>query len=386
MTFPAAALSLPTHAPGEPARFDIYAQVHKGLRAFLSDTLAELGRVDCGDDQALERALGQLDHLLDFCAGHLDKENRYVHAALEARQPGAGQRIANEHSEHVAAIDRLRAAAERLARSSPAERVQPADRLYRQLAVFVAENLEHMEVEESSHNALLWDNYSDAELGELHATMVAATSPEDLALNARWLAPSLRPAELAVLLRGVQASMPAEVFGSVVALVRPHLGAAAWQRLAGTLGLTDPTHSDSAAEIARRFVEATFVRFNADAAIDLITPDFLAHPWRALGLPAGPAGVRAVTAGFGAAFDEVSVTPLDCLVDGDRVALRYVYAGRHVGPLFGIAATGRPFRFEGIAILRLAGGKVAEFWREEDMPGLQRQLGAASLIAIEAGT
>lgn len=133
--------------------------------------------------------------------------------------------------------------------------------------------------------------------------------------------------------------------------------------------------------VVERFIYAAFVRFDADAAARLITADFVSHPWAGLGAPAGPAGVHAIVPFFRTAFDEVSATVLDRLVDGDRVALRYVYAGRHVGDLFGIPATGRHFRIEGIAILRLEDARVAEYWREEDMLGLQRQLGVASLLA-----
>jgi predicted ester cyclase len=139
-------------------------------------------------------------------------------------------------------------------------------------------------------------------------------------------------------------------------------------------------HADT--RVVERFIDAVFVRFDADAAARLITPDFVSHPWAALGAPAGPAGVHAIVPFFRTAFGEVSATVLDRLVDGDRVALRYAYAGRHVGDLFGIPATGRHFRMEGIAILRLEDGRVAEYWREEDMLGLQRQLGVASLLAV----
>ena len=133
---------------------------------------------------------------------------------------------------------------------------------------------------------------------------------------------------------------------------------------------------------AERFIDAVFVRFDANAAVQLVTPDFVSHPWAALGAPPGPAGVHAMVPFFKTAFAEVRVTVLDRLADGDRIALRYAYAGRHVGDLFGLPATGRSFSIEGIAIIRIANGRVSEYWREEDMLGLQRQLGVASLLAI----
>jgi len=49
--------------------------------------------------------------------------------------------------------------------------------------------------------------------------------------------------------------------------------------------------------------------------------------------------------------------------------------------LFGMAPTRRAFEIAGIAIMRIdADGRIAEFWREEDMLTLQRQLGLASML------
>ena len=141
------------------------------------------------------------------------------------------------------------------------------------------------------------------------------------------------------------------------------------------LAPTPPTN----AQLVQRFADAVFLRFDAAAAAQLVTPDFVAHPWGPLGVPPGPAGIGPVVAVFRAAFDQVRLMIDDVLADGDRVAIRYRYAGRHCGDLFGIPATGRSFEMAGILLARVSQGRVAEYWREEDMLGLQRQLGLASL-------
>jgi hypothetical protein len=101
--------------PGAPlqhgGRFDLYGQVHKGLRAFMCATLVELGRLDGGNDQEVKRVLDQLDELLDLCLGHIGKEDIYVHAAMQARSANAALQVAGEHEEHAIAIEGLRAAA-----------------------------------------------------------------------------------------------------------------------------------------------------------------------------------------------------------------------------------------------------------------------------------
>jgi ketosteroid isomerase-like protein len=347
-------------------RFDLYGQVHKGLRAFMCDTLVELGKLDSGNDHEVKRVLDQLDELLDYCISHIAKEDTYVHAAMQARDPNSIQIVSAEHKEHAAAIEQLRVAAHAVACAGAVSREGAAGRLYSAFSRFVAENLEHMHLEESKHNAFLWAHFSDEELADIYGAIMAATSSADMALGARWIVPFLTPSERAALIEGLRATMPGEVFDAVYAIIRPHLPRA---EQAPTLN----------AQIVQRFVEAVFLRFDADEAARLATADFIAHPWAPLGVPPGPAGIGPVVAAFRTAFDQVRVTLDDVLADGDRVAIRYRYAGRHCGDLFGIPATGRNFDMAGILVARVAHGKVAEYWREEDMLGLQQQLGLASL-------
>ena len=47
-------------------------------------------------------------------------------------------------------------------------------RVQRQLALFVAENLHHMQIEETTHNDLLWESYSDAEIQANEQRLVAS--------------------------------------------------------------------------------------------------------------------------------------------------------------------------------------------------------------------
>lgn len=207
-----------------------------------------------------------------------------------------------------------------------------------------------------------------------------------MSVDVRWITPHLSPSELAALMRGLQSSMPPEVFVEVAGLVAPYIPPRRWHPLAVELALPAVAALDDALAVVERFIDAAFVRFDAATASRCVTDSFVGHPWAAFGLPAGPAALEAVVPLFGHAFADASVELLDPIVEGDRVALRYAYAARHVGDLFGIAATGRRFRIDGICFVRLSEGSIAEYWREEDMLGLQRQLGVPTLLPAEAAT
>ncbi|MFT7771858.1 hemerythrin domain-containing protein [Roseateles sp.] len=211
-----------------PSRLDLYAHIHKGLRLFMSDTLLQLSRLDVDDPLDLAAGLAQLDALLDAARHHLDKENEFVHPAIEARRAGASAAIEAEHDEHLDSIAALRA-------ESAALRAMPtaaaAQRLYRRFSAFVAHNFEHMGVEEQRHNQALWAAYTDAELHEIHGRILASIGPREMSETLRWMIPALTPAERAL----VVGSLPQAVQAPVLAAVRPLLNDSAWAKLCRAL-------------------------------------------------------------------------------------------------------------------------------------------------------
>jgi hemerythrin-like domain-containing protein len=224
----------PAKSASAAPRVDLYAGIHKALRLFMTDTLLRVGRLDTGDADELAATLAQLRSLLEQLRSHIAHENHFVHAAIEARRPGASQRIAAEHVEHLDSIAALEAEVAALA-ALPRE--PAAQRLYRHLARFVGENFEHMHVEESSHNAALWSLYSDAELMEIHQRILAAVDPAEMALVLRWMVPAMSPAERAGMLGDMQRQMPPEAMRGVLDVVRPHLDDSAWGKLARALNV-----------------------------------------------------------------------------------------------------------------------------------------------------
>lgn len=229
----AAAHSPVTTAP----RFDMYQPIHKGLRTFMGDTLSRLGRVDVTDAEDLADALSQLESLLDFCAKHVQHENEFIHTAIRARQPAAASRTIDDHAEHLQSIDALHKEARAVYDADDAQRHVLALRLYRHLALFVAENLQHMHIEETANNAALWAHYTDEELVAIHDRLLATIGPADMMLGMRWMVPALTPQQRAGMLGQMKAGAPAEVVDAVVNVARPHLAARDWAKLARDVGL-----------------------------------------------------------------------------------------------------------------------------------------------------
>lgn len=219
-----------------PPRHDFYAGIHKALRHFMVDTLLRVGSLEVRDETEVDAVLGHLETLLALCGRHLAHENEFVHPALEARRPGSSERIAGEHVEHLEAIDALREDARQLRAAGLGQRAALALRLYRHLALFVADNFQHMHYEETAHNAALWASYTDDELEALHGRLLASLPPEEVFLVMRWMLPALNPTERAGLLAGLRERAPEAAFRALVDHVRPHLDDTAWARLAPAIG------------------------------------------------------------------------------------------------------------------------------------------------------
>jgi predicted ester cyclase len=115
---------------------------------------------------------------------------------------------------------------------------------------------------------------------------------------------------------------------------------------------------------------------NIDAMDELVAEDYVDHnPAPFPGLPAGREGLKMAFEIFWKATPgrhEIE----DQIAEGDKVVTRLTAYGRHVGDLPGpLPATGAEIRETGVAIHRIANGKLAEHWSDRNDLALMQQLG-----------
>lgn len=223
--------------PRAVARFDMYVLVHKGLRAFMSDTLSLLGRTDWSDEHDALVATAQLRKLMETCFKHLQHEDEFIHSAMEVRRPGSAGDTLLDHVEHVMAIKAFLADAQELELLPIPLRQPLASEVYKRLAVFVGENFQHMAHEEAHNNGVLWAAYSDAELIEIHDRLVASIPPQEMGIVMRWMLPYANTHERAMLLGDMKSKAPAEAFDAVLDMLRPLVSRADWGKLMKALGI-----------------------------------------------------------------------------------------------------------------------------------------------------
>ena len=106
---------------------------------------------------------------------------------------------------------------------------------------------------------------------------------------------------------------------------------------------------------------------------DLLDPEHVTHD--PTGDLYGPEGMRIDIAGYRSAFPDLRMTTEDLVADGDRVARRFRIEGTHAGAFMGVPPSGQRVALGGIAIHRLAEGRLIETWLSYDCLELLRQLG-----------
>jgi steroid delta-isomerase-like uncharacterized protein len=133
---------------------------------------------------------------------------------------------------------------------------------------------------------------------------------------------------------------------------------------------------DAHRALVQRFYDGLWNAWNDEAVNEVLADDFVFRG--SLGTETqGRAGWRAYRDMIRAAspdfFNEVG----DVICQGPRAAARVVCSGHHEGPLLGLSATGRPFRYPIAAFFTFRDDRISEAWVLGDLDSLRRQLASA---------
>ncbi|MFQ5553704.1 MAG: ester cyclase [Thermoplasmata archaeon] len=131
-----------------------------------------------------------------------------------------------------------------------------------------------------------------------------------------------------------------------------------------------PTNENKTA--VRRFIEEVVNRKKLDVIDEVFAEDVVHH--QATREVRGREALREAEAEYLRAFPDETVTIVDEVAEGDRVAVRWTWRGTHAGEFAGYAPTERLVKTQGIVLIRLADGRIAEMWEYDDQVGFRQQL------------
>jgi steroid delta-isomerase-like uncharacterized protein len=133
--------------------------------------------------------------------------------------------------------------------------------------------------------------------------------------------------------------------------------------------------SEANKEVVRRWYEAGVNQGHLELLDELFHPDLVFHS-TSLGSGRGLEAGRRYIAPVRTAFPDCRMTIRDLVAEGDQVVARWTFTAHHQGAFLGVPPTGKAVSFDGITVLRLAGGRICEFCDVADLLGLMAQLGA----------
>ena len=134
--------------------------------------------------------------------------------------------------------------------------------------------------------------------------------------------------------------------------------------------------------LLRRFYEELWSQGDLGAIPELVAENFVDHH-PLPGSPPGREGLVALITTWRTAFPDMREACEDLIAEGDKVVGRFIMRGTHSGEFMGVPPTGRSVTMSGIDIVRVAGGRIAEFWYGEHLLELMQQLGAVPDFAAD---
>src|SRR3954454_2345539 len=126
----------------------------------------------------------------------------------------------------------------------------------------------------------------------------------------------------------------------------------------------------------RRFFEDVWNGGDVSKTGDFLAESFVSHNTLDVVI-SGPDQYGSAVSAYRLAVPDLVVTLEDVFVAGDRVAVRGVDRGTHVGELMGIPGSGQNFAATWIEIFRIDGRKATEGWVESDTRRLLEQVAEA---------
>lgn len=218
-------------APLAEVEFDLYRDVHKGIRHGLFHVTEQAGHLDPLDHVALGEERNRIElllHLLDVHAAH---EDEYFGPLIERHLPVLGAQLQREHAHLDAQTAEIRRQLTMLGCATGEDRRLGQHRLYLTLSEFTAAYLQHQTTEEVDLLPALNRVAGLDDLVEANAALVAAISPDEMDGYMRLIVPAVNPYDLAELYGAMRAGAPDEVFAPLFDIARNGLEQNAFDRL-----------------------------------------------------------------------------------------------------------------------------------------------------------
>ncbi|GAB2685301.1 hypothetical protein GCM10027037_03480 [Mucilaginibacter koreensis] len=210
-------------------RFNVFNQIHKGLRALLFDTVMQLQQTDLTNIEKSAPAIAQVELLLDLFDAHAYHEDSCILNAAEQHAPAVIKSFESEHETDLELARQLRATV--AAYKVATDTFSAGNNIYYALNDFVAFNLKHMNKEEQLLNSVLWQHYTDAEILDMERNIQQCIEPQKMNVYFEWMIKGMNDVELRMWLTAVKSEAPDFVLAGLLQACAHHLPEHRWLAL-----------------------------------------------------------------------------------------------------------------------------------------------------------
>ncbi len=205
-------------------RFNIFNMIHKALRGMLYDTALGIQQTSFADKADAELVFEKILEVVEAFEKHGHHEDHILMPFIEKYDP---VRIASFESEHVEDLymgNNLKHLINIYNNAAtPEERRVAGSAITRAFQDYMIFNLNHMQREEIELNELLWEVYSDEQLQDINAGIIAQIPAEEMAHTAGKMMKSINKQEAISWLSSVKSNAPDFVYNPLLALTETHL-------------------------------------------------------------------------------------------------------------------------------------------------------------------
>ena len=134
--------------------------------------------------------------------------------------------------------------------------------------------------------------------------------------------------------------------------------------------------------LVHRFFDEVLNEGKLAIAAELVASDSVDHGVSILGASSGGEGIKRAIGAIRMAMPDLHFTVEDLLEREDKVVARWTMSGTLTDELAGIKPTGKQVSVTGVAIYRVAQGKIVESWGNWDALGMLMQLGVIPETAV----
>jgi hypothetical protein len=205
-------------------RYNIFYQIHKGLRAMLYDTAQLIQRTDFMNEDEAEGTIDRINEVILLFDKHAHSEDSHILTAIEAHDPSVAGLFIEEHvldhelGNRLITLTRIYGS---LDQDETREELGSAIRLA--FTEFLVFNLQHMAKEEKELNQKLWNHFSDSELHAITGTIINGIPSDMLQQYNIWMMRGLSNMEIVQWLRQIKNAAPDFVFNGMLELAESEL-------------------------------------------------------------------------------------------------------------------------------------------------------------------